>query len=260
MSGHRYPPISASCLFHFTNSLDNLLGILRDEFQPRFCIESLDPVFSSRENTIQVEWAIPMVCFCDLPLSQTGFHLSVYGDYGIGMSKTWAQKNGIAPVLYVYEDAPLSVKFKEVGEFGGNYDLSDESSDALRHKLMRFLSFVKPYEGTLWRPSGEITNLRFYDEREWRFVPDLPIKDQFGISPADCRDESKRANENARIGRTFRIAFDPSDVKYLIVRREEEIVPLIRDLEHIKGDKYSYDDVRLLASRVISSEQIRSDF
>ena len=56
-----------------------------------------------------------------------------------------------------------------------------------------------------------------------------------------------------------RIGFVPNDIKYLIVRREDEIVPLIREVERIKG-KYSYDEVRLVASRVISAEQIRSDF
>jgi len=45
----------------------------------------------------------------------------------------------------------------------------------------------------------------------------------------------------------------------LIVRREDEIVPLIRQIELIKG-KYGFDEVKLLSSRVISAEQIRSDF
>ena len=255
-----YPPISASCLFHFTNSLENLLGILRDDFRPRFCVETLDSVFSSRIVARRAEWAIPMVCFCDLPLSQIGFHLSIYGDYGIGMSKSWARTNGISPILYVYEDSPLSVMLQEIGDLGTNYHLNEDIEGVLGYKLMRLLSFVKPYEGTLWRPTGDITNLRFYDEREWRFVPDSPANGQIGILATDCRDETKRGIENARIGETVRISFNPSDVKYLIIRREEEIVPLIKDLEQIKGDKYSLDDVRLLASRVVSSEQIRADF
>jgi hypothetical protein len=51
--------------------------------------------------------------------------------------------------------------------------------------------------------------------------------------------------------------FEPA--RYLVVRQEEEIVPFINQIEQIK-EKYSYYDVRLLASRVISAEQIRSDF
>ena len=57
----------------------------------------------------------------------------------------------------------------------------------------------------------------------------------------------------------YRIPFEPNDIKYLIVRREEEIVPFIRNIQEIIG-KYSLQEVQLLTSRVISAEQIRADF
>src|SRR5437660_733066 len=107
------PPLSANSLFHFTNSLDSLLNILKEEFRPRFCLENFSGVFPSRRGA-SVEWAVPMVCFCDLPLSQTTFHLSVYGDYGIGLTKEWGKKNGIAPVLYAYSGSILSSKLLEM--------------------------------------------------------------------------------------------------------------------------------------------------
>src|SRR5688572_23249447 len=93
-----YPPISANTLFHFTNSIDNLLNILRNEFRPRFCLENYNLLRLRVPAEVGFEFAVPMVCFCDLPLSQTGAHLSVYGDYGIGMTKVWGQRKGITPV------------------------------------------------------------------------------------------------------------------------------------------------------------------
>lgn len=79
------------------------------------------------------------------------------------------------------------------------------------------------------------------------------------MQKADFLNEVIRREANKKLAEISRIGFVPNDIKYLIVRREDEIVPLIREVERIKG-KYSYDEVRLVASRVISAEQIRSDF
>jgi hypothetical protein len=82
---------------------------------------------------------------------------------------------------------------------------------------------------------------------------------RYGLNKDLFLDETTRQVGNDRIGGAARISFEPNDIKYLIVRREDEIVPLIRELEMIKG-RYSYEAVRLLFSRIISAEQVRSDF
>jgi len=87
MTTSALPAISANTLFHFTSSMENLLGILTNEFQPRYCLEDFNVLMAGRTPNLEThEFAIPLVSFCDLPLSQIGFHLSVYGDYGIGMT------------------------------------------------------------------------------------------------------------------------------------------------------------------------------
>jgi hypothetical protein len=57
-----------------------------------------------------------------------------------------------------------------------------------------------------------------------------------------------------------RLSFTPADIRYVIVRHDVEILDIIRDLERIKGQKYSADDIKVLSSRVISSDQIVEDF
>lgn len=44
--------------------------------------------------------AFPMVCFCDIPLSRIDEHIGFYGRFGIGMTRKWAEQNGLNPVLY----------------------------------------------------------------------------------------------------------------------------------------------------------------
>ena len=168
MSLDPYPSISANTLFHFTNDMKNLVGILRNEFRPHYCLEDLNPLFHLdfiEEDRYLFELAIPMVSFCDLPFSQARRHLAMYGDYGIGMTKEWGKRHGISPVLYIYQ---RSLNTKTIS----NFLARTIAKDAKKYdELFVFGCFVKPYEGDFWRKSGIIPNVRFYDEREWRYVP-----------------------------------------------------------------------------------------
>lgn len=157
-----FPAISANTLFHFTGSLENLIGILTNEFRPRFCLEDFNVLLGDRPHRDDFEWGVPMVCFCDIPLSQTGFHLSVYGDYGIGMTKSWGRSNGITPVLYAYPGSSLMSKFTSIVQRARDATAKEE----LNHDFYELVSFIKPYEGELWREGGKLSNIRFYDERE----------------------------------------------------------------------------------------------
>ncbi|HYX72870.1 MAG TPA: abortive infection system antitoxin AbiGi family protein [Nitrososphaera sp.] len=254
--------VSASTLFHFTGNLENLINILANEFHPRFCLEEFKDVFAGKNPPIEtLELAVPMVCFCDLPLSQTEAHLSVYGDYGIGMTKSWGQRNGITPVLYVHRESLLISKFGQLlGQVSKENPRSDFRGELSNH-LYDLACFIKPYEGNIWRRGEQRNDIRFYDEREWRYVPVLPDDDPYrkGMPKSDFLNDRIREAANNKLTEISRISFEPNDIKYLIVRLEEEIVPFIREIEYIKS-KYSYDDVKLVSSRVISAGQIRADF
>lgn len=167
------------------------------------------------------------------------------------------KQNGISPVLYTYPGSALMNRFKILMKRLQEISQSPDESPRLVHD---FVSFLKPYEGQLYRVSGTLENIRFYDEREWRFLPELP-KDfvPLILKTEQFLNGEMRTQANLRLGEVSRLSFEPKHIKYLVVRQEEEIVPLITQIEQIKS-KYSYYDVRLLASRVISAEQIRSDF
>ncbi|MGH9874840.1 MAG: abortive infection system antitoxin AbiGi family protein [Pyrinomonadaceae bacterium] len=247
--------LSANTLFHFTSSLENLINILTEEFHAHFCLENVSLLVGLKE----LEVAIPMVSFCDIPLSQTAFHLSVYGDYGIGMTKSWGKRNGISPVLYTYDNSLMVTRFTRMMD-SVMKDLPKQTEDEAIPLVFDFASFVKPYEGALWRIGGTLDNIRFYDEREWRFVPNLPkdFEPLFLGKPSFLSEES-RSKANLAVRELSRLSFEPNDIQYLIVRREDEIVPLIKQVQ-MKKSKYAYDDVLLLSSRIISAEQIGMDF
>lgn len=67
-----------------------------------------------------------------------------------------------------------------------------------------------------------------------------------------------RTQANLKLAHASRLGFEPKDIRYLVVRQEEEIVPLTVQIERIEI-KYGPDDVRLLKTRILTAEQM-SDF
>lgn len=250
--------ISSSVLFHFTNKRENLINILTNEFQPRLCLEKLGELFPGLRKDIW-EPAIPMVCFCDLPLSMVKEHLKVYGNYGIGLSKKWGIRNGINPVIYL---SPSSYLCEYIFNILSTFVDGDE-----RYKIIGtfidITGFVKPYEGVMSR-DGKDCRRCFYDEREWRYVPRLSESKHstplaLRVRKKEFMDSLLRSKTEMMIGEVGRLSFEPKDIRYIIVEKENEILPMIRDIKAIKS-KFDPDTVSILSTRIISSVQISQDF
>jgi hypothetical protein len=255
ISGGFIMVISSNTLFHFTSNMDNLLNILTNEFRPRYCLENWSNLFI---ETGEFQQAFPMVCFCDLPISQLNEHLKFYGNYGIGMKKEWGIKNRINPVLYLHSKSSLATSIAVLmkSSFEG-----EDKQIYVFESIFELTNYVKLYEGYVIRNGKKIFK-RFYDEKEWRWIPkrvkDRKINLNF-LMAQEFNTPEKREAANAAIFDYDRLSFDPDDIKYIIVSKEEEILPMIKNLEKIK-EKYDNDTVQRLTSRIISAEHIRADF
>lgn len=64
--------------------------ILMGSFSISYCKETF-----VLDNARPYILGIPMVSFCDIPLSQILDHVKKYGNYGIGLSKEWAKSKGL---------------------------------------------------------------------------------------------------------------------------------------------------------------------
>ena len=243
--------ISANTLFHFTSRYDTLIKILQSRFFPRLCLERGLWYPGNRK------WAIPMVCFCDIPLSNIAEHTKKYGNYAIGIKKTWAIEQGVTPILYVHDKS--SFIGHGLDALIWSLELSKKDSEHLSERLTRVMSMffmMKPYEGYQVR-DGERKKIRFYDEREWRFIPPI-IGDQNILTEEQFHNITEREKLNS-FYEQYGVNFNPDAINYIIVEKEEEIVPLIHELHAIKGN-FSYNSVELLSSRIISMDRIREDF
>lgn len=267
--------LSANTLFHFTRSKENIISILINDFYPRYCMENIGFSYQNKYHGLTpTEIAIPMVSFCDIRLSQIGNHVEKYGSYAIGLSIDWGVKNGLNPILYeVPESNTISV-------------LQNCSSSLLRHNMglyleeseenaklndlskeIRFLvNYMKPYCGKDWDLKSEGFNgevIRFYDEREWRYVPDYYEMSKKSVKAFLPKHEYLRDRDhfNNMISehKEFRLNFTPKDIKYIIVEKEDEVGQMIKDIKLIKR-YYSQDETDLLITKIISVDRIKEDF
>jgi len=204
-------PISTSCLFHYTKSLQTLRGILTSGFRFAVVKEALPRVAwgTSALTALGLQRTYndnQVVCFCDIPLTLAADHRGHYSSYAVGLTKEWAMANGVAPVRYVHSDSPgfsgELIEFLEAHanrqDLGGSFvaalvecktgtapNIESFPADAkvtvsvLEQFLAKALDFIaagapffKTYEGD--DPLQKTLLKRYYDEREWRAVPRNP--------------------------------------------------------------------------------------
>lgn len=196
------------------------------------------------------EVAIPMVCFCDIPLSQIRNHVNLYGNYGIGLSKQWGMGKRISPILYTYEQSKVSSILSSM-----KYDFSNQRKKSLltsniESNFYDFIKFCKPYKGKMWKNARYTDNITFYNEREWRYVPDnfdIANKEQYEAFSEEYNRDLEKAP----------LIFSSSDIKYLFVKGEDDINKII---DHIKKHRKKYTNYERLYTKILTINQIKDDF
>lgn len=245
-------PLSSNSLIHLTSSRESLEGILLENFRVKYCKETIN----FREQAAQIH--VPMVSFCDIPLSQIKDHISSYGCYGIGMTREWAIRNHLNPVLYIQENSNLAHSFEQtVLHYAGDPSEEDAALDAFK-RLTDIARYTKNYEGELVRKNQKKKLYRFSDEREWRYVPDItPNLEMFYLHREFIIGNTKQVANEALSN--LRLTFEPNDIKYIIINDESEITHFVNHLRTAQGAKYSLQDVERLTTRILTVEQIRTD-
>jgi len=284
--------ISANTLFHFTKEKKFLLSILKNGLFIRYSLETYGGILKSNDELV-----LPMCCFCDIPLSQVKEHTKKYGSYSIGLSKEWGMRNGISPVLYAHKKSDTAKllnsltsdldKIFDIEETNENekylskHKLTQEQEafikqeklnylleksgkiNELSEQLGHFLKYIKPYEGRGYSNGKEFEKVRFYDEKEWRYVPPKDLLKKLEIKDIYKRkfytDERRRRYINIQLAKHKKLSFTPKDIKFIVVKKDSEIPEMIENLRKIFQETASYKDLMILNSRLISLEQIVND-
>jgi hypothetical protein len=246
--------LSSNSIIHFTKTSEALKGILQNNFKVNFCKES---IFLNSDKPLQ--YAAPMVSFCDIPLSNVKDHIGKYGSYGIGLTKDWAQRNNLNPVLYLDKKSHLSSSYSSLYDeiFKKKAKLIKDLNDTQK-QILDILRYIKNYEADLSRGGEVISNYRFSDEREWRYAPEFEKYESLALNIKLFDTEEKKKEWNKTL-ENIKLEFEPNDIKYIIIERESEISEFVDVLKKSKGNKYVYNDLERLMTRIITSEQIVTD-
>jgi hypothetical protein len=247
-----YPDI----LFHFTSSI-GLKGIIKEGFRPSYAKERI--VSGSTEKEIFV----PMISFCDLRLSELPFHMTKYGRFGIGVTKSWAEKMGLNPVAYVNDGSDFTTSiltglegYSKLIPNIGNWDKMILETRERYWKLLNIQRYIKSYEGKLIRKGKDLGNYRFADEREWRYVLPLETKGILPFMPKELFGDEKKIYNNQIA--SYVLKFSAVDVKYIIVEDERNIRPIC---DYIASLNAIFDptETNHLLARILTASQIRAD-
>jgi hypothetical protein len=244
--------------------LEYLTDIFRRGFQPRYCLEDIR--LNDSRSIRGMNTGIPMTCFCDISLSQISNHIKTYGNYGIGMKKEWGIENRLNPIIYLNQDSfvaePLSIIAESGLKLNGFKDMEARLiGNDIINSWTFLLMFSKPYSGDFIHHGKTHKNVKFYNEREWRFIPTEERKAApYGTLDKEKMKDSKELEIANKKLENYQLHFTPNDVKYIFVKEENEIHTMVDRLRSIKSPIYDNKTIDILTSKILTTEQIFEDF
>lgn len=322
--------LSSNTLFHYTKRYDNLIKILKKGLKPNHSIENYDFLID-KKNEVGTLYFVPMVCFCDIPLSNTINHINKYGNYAIGLSNDWGKKNGLNPVMYIEQNSKISQEFKiafnnynsfiseiekekdellqikfddfsltdfknlsiktgceitknnfkkqyqafvnkcysEYFLLGKSYSLDklyndiyykdNEIKKRIHNLLMiskislKYILYLKPF-------SNPLGSIKYYDEKEWRYIPNIPqelikcytvndknAKSEIELAPQEIDRHRELLNRNLS-----NLKFESSDVRYIIVKdkMKNKLIDFLKTNKKYKSDFLANNFTILTVSQI----------
>ncbi|SFF11416.1 Putative abortive phage resistance protein AbiGi, antitoxin [Chitinophaga sp. CF118] len=256
---------STNCILHYASKVNYLYNILERGFYPSYCKENIIAGKATKQ------FAVPMVSFCDIPLSQVKDHMRKYGHYAIGLNIEWAKKNGLNPVQYLEKDSPLTTGVLHLLDFvHAPWNKLLNNKDFLKfydgpyQGALSVLRSIKNYTGPLTRNGKNLGEYKFYDEREWRYLPNIDHTDtkidydDFYVE-TEFKKLAKKHPQKPHFT-DYNLPFNSTDIKYLIVSKPNNIPPLIKFL---KKQTHLYENEKqflILLTKIMTADQIKEDF
>jgi len=201
--GWKNPDDPEKCYITLTKILNQreLVGLFEPYLLSFRMLRASDTKFSSNDS-----FAIPAVCFCDIPIQDLNIHMNKYGQFGISFTKTHLLKHGANPVFYIAKnsmvhdwnngsgdsdlkkigsreeenDRILDLLFKlwedilRIPQTSGLQEstwlkLRKNSTDAFNQLILNYIFFTKFFDAS--KDDNDKDN--YYMEREWRLLGNL---------------------------------------------------------------------------------------
>jgi len=209
--------ISSNTLFHFCPTLDILLKIISGGFHPTYCWEVIR---ATKKRSLSA--GVPMISFCDIPLTKVCDHNEQYGKYGIGMSMEWADAKGLNPILYLHSNSMLSQSLLNLGDFilkAEKQYKDDINLEKSFDEFYQIFQYVKNYRGSYYTKGGDlIEDYKYYNEREWRYV--VPANDENIIVEKGEYDKWRGELKNSKpLLSKYKLHFTANDINTSLLKK-----------------------------------------
>lgn len=233
-----------SSVFRFTKDFELLKKILKNGIIPNYCEEDL----SFDKTTFVV--GIPMASFCDIPITLLDEHNKRYGNYGIALSKEWAIKKGLTPIMYIANNKILqSVYFHHEQNLKilDWYNTKENKKKLIENTMIKrfpfddyikifnaqqehainthIIGYLKMYKGVYI--GNSINN---YEENEWRYiVPDTKGTEWFWTRDEYMRWRNPNNKDITKVKKPlpstslkkYTLKFELNDISYILIKDDE---------------------------------------
>lgn len=200
--------VSSKILWHQTNAKNAKSILMSKKLSYNYCEEQF-----SGEDGNMFSACFPMISLFNMPLEQLYDYIKEGGKYGnviIGFKEEWWKRNGFSPVNYCTKEA---IFFKTI-----SFQCNELLNNPHVKDSFKFLTcaYTKMYENDLREHNYKL--YRFYDEREFRLVPNLDELEECELPFVS--KEKKIEGVDALAG----VSFELSDISIIIVENEESII------------------------------------
>ncbi|WP_103070843.1 abortive infection system antitoxin AbiGi family protein [Aquimarina sediminis] len=255
-------------IFHYTGQFDWLKKILKNGFAPSYCEETIN----------NSTYYIPMVSFCNIPLKDVDNYMH-YGKYGIGMSMEWAIKHQLSPVIYIHENSPIKdlydttfnltmeqfIKKSLFDSYNKHKKITNKEYPLTEEQILNLYSISQKTVQFLknWKTKHKGNEIITYQEREWRFIPNLKKVEELEIIKED--DDEFSDYKNKRIKKPHLPDYllqieNITDIRYITIKNENQRPEIIKILEKKFGEPNLKNSIISGKLVILTENQLHNDF
>jgi Putative abortive phage resistance protein AbiGi, antitoxin len=132
-----------------------------------------------------------------------------------------------------------------------------KNQNAIPKLFLHLLEFIKPYQGDLKREDKIITDYRFYDEMEWRYVPN-----RNGFTPniqiGDLEKFKEWRNQYEEKPLLFSLDFEFNDIDEIVVEKNTDVEDFKSFIYGLDNTHFSSEQKEGLCSKIISIERLKN--
>lgn len=281
-------PVVSSSLIHYTKTIKSLKGIISNGFRYSYCEEKFPKALVNNmknigkkdfvpsnvctNDNISNVVLIPMISFCDIPLTRSEVHAYKYGFYGVGIDREIARSvySGLMPVQYMADERY-------------QFAMSELSTTLFNNKFLnpQIINSIKLLIGTTKayatiRKGKEVV---CYEEREWRIICNDENETKWGWGLRSKRTKiayNKRLHAPKSLSYLSFLEIEDSEsrniveqnidklITHIIVRTDSEVQEISEYIMDEDNTIWGYHlpiNLRLkLVSKISSFDRISNDY